>query len=70
MCLYLRLGLFMSRLSDPFFMIIFIFITIINRFATLTVVNDRQSVYGGLRGRNVRESAQNESSHKVIYIRG
>ena len=41
-----------------------------NPFATLTVVNGRQSVYGGLRVWNVRESAQNESSHKVTYIRG
>ena len=42
-----------------------LFPDIINPFATLTVVSERQSVYGGLRGRNVRESAQNESSHNV-----
>ena len=41
-----------------------------NPFATLMVVNDRQMVYSSLRRWNMRESAQNESSQKVTYIRG
>ena len=41
-----------------------------NPFTTLTVVNNRQSVYSSLHKGNMRESAQNESSHKVTYIRG
>ena len=42
----------------------------LNPFATLMVVDDRQSVYGSLHRWNIQESAQNESSHKVTYIRG
>ena len=38
--------------------------------AALTVVNDRQNVYGYLHRWNLQESAQNKSSYKVIYIRG
>ena len=43
---------------------------LLSTLCVITVVNDRQSVYGGLRGFNVRESAQNGTRDKVKYIRG
>ena len=45
-------------------------VRLFNPFATLTVVNNCQSIYSGLHRQNMQESAQNESSHKATYIRG